>query len=738
MRALQLKLILVVLCVAFLAANVAGQTPATKNSRDQIPPNILLQIIRAEDERRWDDKLQSLLAHPDANVRKRVALAAGRIGDGRAAVTLDEMLLQDRDPEVRKMVAFALGEMETLSGAFAVISVLKDPYKPGRAQAIEALGKITAAFAARAPTPPKPGVAEDRRLIDFNIALLEALSFEDDRRAKSDRQTILLGLTAVLGAKPEGAGPVVKRFLDYPDARIVADALNTLTRLRLKDGNEDARKLLVKHNDPIVRANAARVLGTTEDKQAFDALLERALHDSDERVIVSSIRALGSLKDARAAQPLLERGDYLLKLLKVSKEYAIEPRNEILEIATALGLILQNTKSEPAIEWLRKVREAIGSTHAPIEISFSRIDPQSYVLDAGLADRTASVAQGLSEIAIAKTGQPMLDVSNKAVATKLLHQSLTCSAAKRSNRTAPVRPGMLVTMGRRCTPLKTLDVPDFLRAYARFKPQDLNEVLLPRLQESDVIVRATAAELLGDQSPNDANTSTLIRALPRALRDRDLNDAALAIFDALGKQKTMEANEAIKTGLNSSDYLIRQKAVELLKANGVGDFSDRIGTVKTRNTVADYRRAIARIGRKVSATVVTNKGSFTIEFIPDQAPLTVDNFIQLARRRYFNGQAIPRVVPNFVVQAGDPRGDQNGGPGYQIRCEINEVPYDRGAVGMALSGKDTGGSQWFVTHSPQPHLDGGYTVFGRVISGMDVVDRIARGDVIRRVVINER
>src|SRR5436190_5770302 len=84
-----------------------------------------------------------------------------------------------------------------------------------------------------------------------------------------------------------------------------------------------------------------------------------------------------------------------------------------------------------------------------------------------------------------------------------------------------------------------------------------------------------------------------------------------------------------------------------------------------------------------------------------------------------------------------PRGDQNGGPGYAIRCEINQWPYDRGAVGMALSGKDTGGSQWFVTHSPQPHLDGGYTVFGHVISGMDVVDNIVRGDTLRSITISE-
>ncbi len=117
--------------------------------------------------------------------------------------------------------------------------------------------------------------------------------------------------------------------------------------------------------------------------------------------------------------------------------------------------------------------------------------------------------------------------------------------------------------------------------------------------------------------------------------------------------------------------------------------------------------------------------------------MTVDNFIKLARRNYFNGLAIHRVVPNFVMQDGDPRGDGNGGPGWSIRCEVNMLPYERGAVGMALSGKDTGGSQWFVTHSPQPHLDGGYTVFGRVINGLDVVDQIARGDLIRRVTISE-
>jgi cyclophilin family peptidyl-prolyl cis-trans isomerase len=175
--------------------------------------------------------------------------------------------------------------------------------------------------------------------------------------------------------------------------------------------------------------------------------------------------------------------------------------------------------------------------------------------------------------------------------------------------------------------------------------------------------------------------------------------------------------------------------VSLLKTVHPGDASIHIGVVQTRNTVADYRRALARIGRTVRAVVTTSKGSFTIELLPSEAPLTVDNFVQLARRNYFQGVTIHRVVPNFVIQDGDPRGDGNGGPGYSIRCEINQVPYDRAVLGMALSGKDTGGSQWFVTHAPQPHLDGGYTVFGRVVTGMNVVDKIVRGDVVKSVVI---
>ena len=106
-----------------------------------------------------------------------------------------------------------------------------------------------------------------------------------------------------------------------------------------------------------------------------------------------------------------------------------------------------------------------------------------------------------------------------------------------------------------------------------------------------------------------------------------------------------------------------------------------------------------------------------------------------AKKGYFDSTRVHRVVPDFVIQDGDPTGTGGGGPGYTIRCEYNQLRYEAGMVGMALSGKDTGGSQWFITHSPQPHLDARYTVFGHVVAGIEIVDRAQPWDVVRRVQI---
>jgi len=725
MKIKSLRIALLVALLVFGLVTAATAQRALQTSAAAVSNSVLLKIIRYEDQRNWNDDLKSLLSDKDAKVRKRAALAAGRIGDERAVPALADMLLTDRDLDVRQMAAFALGEIESPGGAYALTEVLKrrgSDLADGviRARAVEALGKIVGAMVAAAPASAGAAKApEDDRLDIMRAAIVDALRFEEGRRSQSDRLTILLGLAAVLRIRPDGAGPLIIKFLDFSDPQIVAAALNTMARLRLKDGNERVRQLL-SHSDPIVRANAARVIGAAEHKEAFDAVLDRALHDQDLRVRASAIRALASLKDARAADPLIKRGNSLLD----SERQNPSARNELLEIATTLGRLLTNSMNADAIDFLRDMHTSTKGEAVEVEVAFARIAPGIYLTNPTVDN-------------VLKVGSSWRQISRRAQGLAAIHEAITGAATGSAGDDVlkAAQKELASMLDRRTTP--TLAVPDVLQAYNSYKPADADQYAKKFLQASDVIVRGTAAEILG-AAPSEANTRALAEALPRALRDRDLNDAALAILDALGKQKSKEANEAIKTALNSEDHLIRRKAVALLKANGVGDFSDRIGLVKTRYTGADYRRAIARVVRKVTATIVTNRGSFTIEFVPADAPLTVDNFVQLARRGYFNGQTIPRVVPNFVIQTGDRRGDQNGGPGYQIRCEINEVPYERAAVGMALSGKDTGGSQWFVTHSPQPHLDGGYTVFGRVIRGMDVVDNVMRGDVIRRVIVNER
>jgi len=134
----------------------------------------------------------------------------------------------------------------------------------------------------------------------------------------------------------------------------------------------------------------------------------------------------------------------------------------------------------------------------------------------------------------------------------------------------------------------------------------------------------------------------------------------------------------------------------------------------------------------------TEKGDIEIELWPERAPATVANFISLIRQKFYNNLTFHRVVSDFVIQGGDPRGDGWGGPAYHIPCEYNETEFERGTVGMATGGKDTGGSQFFICHSEQPHLNGRYTAFGRVQRGMEIADTIEIDDKILEITIKTR
>ena len=186
--------------------------------------------------------------------------------------------------------------------------------------------------------------------------------------------------------------------------------------------------------------------------------------------------------------------------------------------------------------------------------------------------------------------------------------------------------------------------------------------------------------------------------------------------------------------------MAREKARRLLVGKyGVPARSFRPIPVATRLSTEDYGRVSRAANESLfEAEIGTGRGALRMELLAEDAPLTVESFRALSAKRFFDGMVIHRVVPDFVVQTGDPRGDGSGSPGYAIRDEINPARYARGAVGMALSGADTGGSQWFVALSPQPHLDGGYTVFGRVLGGWDVLDRIEQDDRLVSVRVTSR
>ncbi len=139
------------------------------------------------------------------------------------------------------------------------------------------------------------------------------------------------------------------------------------------------------------------------------------------------------------------------------------------------------------------------------------------------------------------------------------------------------------------------------------------------------------------------------------------------------------------------------------------------------------------------AVIETDKGNIEFELYPQHAPKTVNNFVFLSGEGFYDGVSFHRVISDFMIQGGDPTGSGSGGPGYQFEDELegNPLGHERGAISMANAGPNTNGSQFFITHSPQPHLDGNHTVFGKVIAGQDVVDAIHQGDRMVKVAVKE-
>jgi len=261
------------------------------------------------------------------------------------------------------------------------------------------------------------------------------------------------------------------------------------------------------------------------------------------------------------------------------------------------------------------------------------------------------------------------------------------------------------------------------------------------------LFRLMFTEFVGSKDP--VITDICLTALKDTIFSEYKSETASIILFDYNELEYPKDEAVIMVFIDAMKDLHNENTIEALEKNlGFGNYdiakasADALEKIKFKrypvhfSQRSDLDKAYLELmeGKK-NVVIKTSKGNIRIELFSDTAPLTVLNFLKLAEKNYFDGTVFHRVVPNFVIQGGDPTGTGYGGPGYSIRSEFSPVDFGTGYLGMASSGKDTEGSQFFITHSVTPHLDGRYTVFGKVTEGMDIVDIIMIGDVVEDVAV---
>ncbi len=620
--------------------------------------------------------LVALLDDADARIRRRAMLAVGRVGSPDGVLPLMAKVA-DPEPQVREMAAFSLGLLGDRRAIEPLVALLQDVSPLVQGRAADALGRIGDATTADAIG----------RLVASHVDAAAAVSPDAlDFPMEPEIEAFRLGVYALGRLKAYDA--LASAVLDGQGRpRVgwwpVAYALQQTEDVR----SGPALFAFLEGNGRYAASFAARGLGAVKVDGAVDALLRRLeAMRADPILAVSLVRALAQIGDPRAGDPLLAivRDVRTVDTLR-------------LEAVTALGTL----RHGPALDvFLDMVGARWSTMRAAALRAIARIDPTTLV----------TVLSGLDP-------DPEWSV-RAAVASALALAPPEVAKARLSELAGD--PDQRV-------------VPAVLTALRELNPADLTDTLVAHLAKPDVVVRMTAARHLGELHPPQA-LPALLEAWRVAGGDSSYV-ARGAILTALAQYRVPEAIEVVRGALSDREWAIRVRAAALLDELEAGTaHAAGIAPVPSPRMAGRYDEA-ELIDPQVSPHVFidTTKGTIQIELAVLDAPLTSATFMELARSGFYNGLQVHRVVPNFVVQYGDPRGDSEGGPGYAIRDELSPLPYLRGTVGMALDWRDTGGSQFFITLSPQPQLDGRYPVFGRVIAGIEVVDRLQQWDVVERV-----
>lgn len=649
--------------------------PANSRVRPVVPPPPVVP------------SLLTLLSDKEARLRRRAAIAVGRVGLPEAVPDLVRVL-GDPDPDVRQAAAFGLGLLASRDAEEALTGALNDAEPLVQGRAAEALGLIGATSAA-------PAIAQlVKRHVDSGV--LGEIDPDDVAYPRSPSvETLRLGVYALTRLKTYDA--LASAVLNAQGDPVTQWWPIAYALQRIEDPRAArALRTLARSKGTYTVGFALRGLGTLKDRESLPAALELAASGtSNPHVRIAAVRAIGAIGDASSLSTLV-------KVFSASNDRLLR-----LEIMTAI----QGLPGPYPDDFLF---DLVSDPWPPLRAAAIRL------LARGDTESFMTVLSGL---------EPDSDWSVRAALAEALGFVSTPLAAAR------VRP-MLEDVDARV-------VPAALASLVKLKASDAAEVLTSRLTHTDFMVRATAARLLGEMKATGAQPA-LVAAYQVAKRDPTYVARAAALT-ALTRLGLDASRDSLMDALRDSDWAVRVRAVQLLKEldpraqvpvpDGEPVSPEQAIRPAPTGKSADAYSAPELIAPSVSPIVYldTDAGTIEIHLALLDAPQTCRSFIALARKGFFTGVRLHRVVPNFVVQDGDPRGDGEGGPGFTIRDELNDRPYLRGTVGMALDWPDTGGSQFFITHSPQPHLDARYTVFGSVVAGIDVVDRLMPGSVITRV-----
>jgi HEAT repeat protein/cyclophilin family peptidyl-prolyl cis-trans isomerase len=620
--------------------------------------------------------LVALALDPDAGVRRRAVLAIGRVGmpDGLPAVVA---ALADPAEDVRATAAFAAGLVGTPAAVPPLEHALADPSPLVRGRAAEGLGLVGQASSAAAIAQAFAGCRD-----------------------------------ALMNVDPDD-----ESFGRVPEIDACRLAIFALVRLKSYDGI--ARLTLNEHGQPTTHwwpvAFAFERLG---DKQATEALVTLA---SSAGVYTPSfaMRGLAVFKDAR--------------LVPVAQGFAIRAAADVRVRIAAVRALGQVGGTSSVDTLLALVRD--------------RVTPQNLALEAVTALGRARDARAFDTLLdLVNDPWPAMRAaaleSAAAVASDRFLFVIPSLGADREWSVRAALAGMLANLPADRVRDALLDLsadPDVrvrgpaLTALVKVGSPDLTARLFEALDSPDFVLRATAARLVGQSKP-DGGVAKLIAAYARG--DTDATYVArVGALEALARYGGPEALATLHQALADKEWPVRWRAADLL--HGLGDPSAQPQRPAPLGETPEYFESAALLHPPYSPhmLVETHRGTIEIELDVVNAPLTSARIIAMARAGFFNGMKIHRVVPDFVIQAGDPRGDGEGGPGYTILDELSVTPYVRGTVGMALDFRDTAGSQFFITLSPQPHLDDKYSAFGRVVNGFEYLDLVSQGDVIDRVQI---